>query len=33
MVMKGFSPQQLWVVLIGALALLALTLWRECSVF
>jgi hypothetical protein len=33
MVMKGFSPQQLWVVLIGALVLLALTLWREFSVF
>ena len=31
--MKGFSPQQLWVVLIGALILLTLTLIREFSVF
>jgi hypothetical protein len=30
--MKCFSPQQLWVVIIGALILLALTLLRECSV-
>lgn len=31
--MKGFSPEQLWVVLIGALILLALTLVREFTVF
>jgi hypothetical protein len=31
--MRGFSPQQLWVVLIGALILLALTLMREFSVY
>jgi hypothetical protein len=30
--MKGFSPQQLWVVLIGALILLVLILLREFSV-
>jgi hypothetical protein len=31
--MRGFSPQQLWVVLIGALILLILTLIREFKVF
>jgi hypothetical protein len=33
MAVKGFSPQQLWVVLIGALILLVLTIYREVSVF
>jgi hypothetical protein len=31
--MKCFSPQQLWVVIIGALILLVLTLVRELTVF
>lgn len=31
--MKGFSPQQLWVVILGALIVLILTLIREFSVF
>jgi hypothetical protein len=31
--MKCFSPQQLWVVLVGALILLLLTLWREFNLF
>jgi hypothetical protein len=31
--MRRFSPQQLWVVIIGALILLALTLVREFTVF
>lgn len=31
--MRGFSPQQLWVVLLGALILLILTLIRELKVF
>ncbi len=31
--MKRFSPEQLWVVVIGALLLLALTLLREARVF
>jgi hypothetical protein len=31
--MKCFSPEQLWVVIIGALILLALTLVRELTVF
>jgi hypothetical protein len=31
--MKCFSPEQLWVVIIGALILLGLTLLRELTVF